>query len=94
MAIFDAADVVAGPILDIADIMRDPHYAARGNTVRVPDVDFGTVRMQGVTPRFLETPGEVRHAGRALGADNRAVFVDGLGIADAEFERLTAASVI
>jgi crotonobetainyl-CoA:carnitine CoA-transferase CaiB-like acyl-CoA transferase len=94
MAIFDAADVVAGPILDIADIMRDPHYAARGNTVRVPDVDFGTVRMQGVTPRFLETPGEVRHAGRALGADNRAVFVDRLGLADAEFERLAAASVI
>jgi crotonobetainyl-CoA:carnitine CoA-transferase CaiB-like acyl-CoA transferase len=94
MAIFDAADVVAGPVFDISDIMKDPHYAARGNVVSVPDTDFGTVRMQGVTPRFLETPGEVRHSGGALGADNRAVFVEGLGIAEAEFERLAAAGII
>jgi crotonobetainyl-CoA:carnitine CoA-transferase CaiB-like acyl-CoA transferase len=94
MAVFDAADVVAGPILDISDIMRDPHYAARNDIVEVPDADFGTVRMQGVTPRFVETPGEVRHAGRSLGADNRAVFVDTLGLPEAEFERLTAAGVI
>jgi crotonobetainyl-CoA:carnitine CoA-transferase CaiB-like acyl-CoA transferase len=94
MATFDAADVVAGPVLDISDIMRDPHYAARGNIVEVPDVDFGTVRMQGVTPHFLETPGGVRHAGRSLGADNRAVFVGALGLPEAEFERLTAAGLI
>ncbi len=94
MAVFDAADVVAGPVLDISDIMRDPHYAARGNVVSVPDVDFGTVRMQGATPRFLETPGAVRHSGGALGADNRAVFVEGLGLAEAEFERLAAAGII
>lgn len=94
MAIFDKADVVAGPVLDIADIVDDPHYQARENIVSVPDDDFGQVRMQGVVPKFRETPGEVRHAGRALGADNRAIFIDELGISEGEFTALQAEGVI
>ena len=94
MAIFDKADVVAGPVLDIADIVNDPHYQARENIVPVPDDDFGQVRMQGVVPKFRETPGAVRHAGRALGADNRAIFVDELGISEGEFASLQAEGVI
>lgn len=93
-AIFEAADVVAGPVLNIRDIMADPHYAARGNIVAVPDEDFGEVRMQGVAPRFLETPGEVRHPGRALGADNREVFLGQLGLGETEFAALQAERVI
>ncbi len=94
MAIFDKADVVAGPVLDIADIVNDPHYQARENIVPVPDDDFGQVRMQGVVPKFGSTPGAVRHAGRALGADNRAIFVDELGISEGEFASLQAEGVI
>jgi len=94
MRLFDAAHVVAGPVLTIADIAQDPHYAARGNIVSVPDDDFGEVRMQGVVPRFIETPGEVRHAGRALGADNRAIWLDKIGLDEAELTRLTEAGVI
>jgi crotonobetainyl-CoA:carnitine CoA-transferase CaiB-like acyl-CoA transferase len=94
MALFNEAEVVAGPVLDIADIMEDPHYRARANIVSVPDDDFGSVRMQGVTPKFLDTPGEVRHAGRALGADNRAVFIGELGLSEEEFAALTREGVI
>jgi crotonobetainyl-CoA:carnitine CoA-transferase CaiB-like acyl-CoA transferase len=94
MALFDKADVVAGPVLDIGDIVNDPHYIARQNIVSVPDNDFGQVRMQGVVPRFAETPGAVRHAGGALGADNRAMFVDELGLSEGEFAALQAEGVI
>ncbi|NNM70867.1 CaiB/BaiF CoA transferase family protein [Enterovirga aerilata] len=93
-AIFERADVVAGPVLDIRDIFSDPHYAARGNIVSVPDDDFGEVRMQNVAPRFLGTPGEVRHSGRALGADNREIFIGELGLSEAEFSSLEAEGVI
>ncbi len=72
MQLFDKEEVVAGPVLDIRDIVKDPHYLARENIVSVQDDDFGSVRMQGVVPKFSSTPGEVRHAGRALGADNDA----------------------
>ena len=93
MELFDRAEVVAGPVLDIGDIMADPHYAARGNIVTVPDEDFGSVRMQGVAPHFSNTPGAVRHAGRGLGADNAEVLA-ALGIDEAEQRRLAAAHVI
>lgn len=92
--IFERADVVAGPVYDVRDIFSDPHYAARGNIVRVPDDDFGEVSMQGVTPRFVCTPGEVRHSGRALGADNREIFVGELGLDQAQFTRLQEQGVI
>ena len=94
MRLFDAAHVVAGPVLTIADIEQDPHYTARGNIVRVPDDDFGSVRMQGVVPRFVETPGEVRHAGGSLGTDNRAIYCGRLGLPEDEFVRLTDSGVI
>ena len=94
MTLFEKAEVVAGPVLDIRDIFKDPHYIARENIVSVPDGDFGSVRMQGVTPKFARTPGEVRHSGGALGADNRAIFVDELGLSESEFSTLQAAGVI
>ena len=94
MALFEEAEVVAGPVLDIGDIVKDPHYLARENIVHVPDDDFGSVRMQGVVPKFQETPGEVRHSGRSLGADNREIFVETLGLSEVEFAALEAEGVI
>jgi succinyl-CoA--D-citramalate CoA-transferase len=94
MALFEQAEVVAGPVLDIRDIFKDPHYEARGNIVSVPDGDFGSVRMQGVVPRFDATPGEVRHAGGALGADNRDVYIGELGMPPERYDALHAEGVI
>jgi crotonobetainyl-CoA:carnitine CoA-transferase CaiB-like acyl-CoA transferase len=94
MALFERAEVVAGPVLDVRDIFKDPHYLARQNIVSVPDGDFGSVRMQGVVPKFAQTPGEVRHTGGALGADNRAIFVDELGLSESEFAALQSEGVI
>jgi crotonobetainyl-CoA:carnitine CoA-transferase CaiB-like acyl-CoA transferase len=94
MELFERAEVVAGPVLTIDDIVKDPHYLARQNIVSVQDDDFGSVRMQGVTPKFQDTPGEVRHAGRGLGADNRAIFIDELGLTETEFAALQSEGVI
>lgn len=94
MVLFERADVVAGPVLDIRDIMNDPQYAARQNIVSVPDDDFGKVRMQGVVPRFVGTPGEVRHSGRALGADNEAIYKGVLKLSEEEFQLLKDEGVI
>jgi crotonobetainyl-CoA:carnitine CoA-transferase CaiB-like acyl-CoA transferase len=93
MELFDHANVVAGPVFDISDIMADPHYRARENIVSVPDADFGVVRMQNVVPRFSRTPGRVRHSGGDLGFDNAEVLED-LGISPDEQRRLAAARVI
>lgn len=94
MRLFDQAEVVAGPVLDIRDIVKDPQYIARENIVSVHDDDFGSVRMQGVVPKFSNTPGEVRHSGRALGADNEEIFRDVLGLTDRQFQELVQEGII
>ena len=94
MRILEEGEVVTGPILTIADIFEDPHYAARETIVSVPDADFGQVRMQNATPRMTRTPGRVRHSGKGRGEDNKAIYCGELGLSREEFERLKAARVI
>ena len=65
VAEFDAAHAAAAPVYDMADVFADPHLAARGTIVEVDGVP-----MQGLVARLSETPGAVRWAGRALGADD------------------------
>jgi crotonobetainyl-CoA:carnitine CoA-transferase CaiB-like acyl-CoA transferase len=94
LRILEAGEVVSGPILTIAEIFKDPHYAARKAIVPVPDADFGEVRMQNAVPLLSRTPGEVRHTGAELGACNEEVWLGEMGLARDEFERLRAAKVI
>lgn len=94
MSLFERADVVAGPVIDIRDIFSDPHYQARENIVQTQDDDFGSVRMQSVVPKFADTPGEVRHAGRALGADNREIYIGELGMTEQKLSELQSKGVI
>ena len=69
-----AHEVGFSPIYDAADVFADPHFIAREAIVRVPDHELGDIRMQGVVPRFSETPVSVRHAGPSLGQDNDQVY--------------------
>jgi succinyl-CoA---D-citramalate CoA-transferase len=79
---FEEGDVVHGPVLDIADIFKNPQYLARESIIEVADADFGTVRMQNAIPFFSRTPGRVRHPGRGLGADNEEIYCGELGMTD------------
>jgi len=86
-------EVGFSPIYDIADVFADPQFTAREAIVSVPDGELGSVRMQGVVPRFSETPGAVRHAGPAMGQHNDEVY-GGLGLSAAEIAGLRARKVI
>jgi crotonobetainyl-CoA:carnitine CoA-transferase CaiB-like acyl-CoA transferase len=79
-------EVAAAPVLDIAGIMADPHYAAREAIVRVPDPELGEVAMAAPRPVLSDTPGRIRHAGLSKGAANDEVYA-ALGL-DAD-ERVT-----
>jgi crotonobetainyl-CoA:carnitine CoA-transferase CaiB-like acyl-CoA transferase len=72
----DAAGVPAGRIYTAADIAGDPHYAARGMIVEVPDpaLHGETVRMQGVVPVLSETPARVTRGGPLLGEHNDEIW--------------------
>lgn len=68
LAAFDAANAAIGPVLDMAEVAEDPHYAARDAIVEVD----GTP-MQGLLAKLSATPGRVAWAGRALDADGPTI---------------------
>jgi len=87
MKVFEAADVTAAPVYDASQLLHDEHLRARGFFVEVEDGDLGQVTVQAPVAQLSETPGGIQHLGRALGADNEAVFGTLLGC---DPERLAA----
>jgi crotonobetainyl-CoA:carnitine CoA-transferase CaiB-like acyl-CoA transferase len=69
-----AVEAAAGPVMDMAAIAGDPHFAARGT---IADVD-GTP-MQALIARLSATPGALRTAGRPLDADGDEIRAHGWG---------------
>ena len=65
---FTAAEAAIGPVMDMADIAADPHYASREAIVTLD----GTP-MQGLIAHLSATPGALRWAGRSLDADGAAI---------------------
>lgn len=94
LRILEEGEVIAGPILTIADIVKDPQYLARETITTVPDADFRELRMQNAIPRFTRTPGRIRHAGTGLGQHNDEIYQGELGMSEAEMAELRAAGAI
>jgi formyl-CoA transferase len=91
---FEQAEAAAAPIYDIADVFRDPQYAALGTIAQVPDPQLETLRMQNVMFRLSRDAGSIRSTGRPLGADNESLFVDELGLTPAELAALREKGVV
>jgi crotonobetainyl-CoA:carnitine CoA-transferase CaiB-like acyl-CoA transferase len=90
----EAVSVPATRIFTVADIFNDPHYQARQSIVEAPDQHLGTVAMPTVVPRLSDTPGAIRHAGRDVGQDSRAVLREVLGLEDSRIDALTREGIV
>lgn len=69
---FTQAEAAIGPVMDMADIAADPHYAHRGAVETLDDTP-----MQSVIARLSATPGSLRWAGRDLDADGDEIRASG-----------------
>ena len=87
-------EVPCGPINSIADIFEDEQFTIRDTLMRVKDPRVGELAVQGVVPKLSETPGEIKHLGAAMGAHNREIYLDRLGLSEEEFDALRAQGVI
>lgn len=91
--LLDHHQVGFSPIYDIHDVFNDPQIQAREAIVPVPDPDFGSVRMQAVTPVYSRTPGRIRAVGPSLGEHNERIYTE-IGLSPAELEDLTRRGII
>lgn len=87
-------DVTIAPIRGMDEILEDPQMIFRKAFIDVPDEELGPLTMVRPTPLFSETPGQVFHAGPALGAHNQEVYGGLLGLSEAEIEALKEEKVI
>lgn len=94
LARLEESGAVAGPVYDVPRILRDPQYAERENVTTAHDPELGEIPMVGIIPKLSATPGAVRWAGPALGAHNREIYGDWLGLDDRAIADLRAEEVV
>ena len=87
LEILDGAGVPAGPIYSVADMADDPQYNARGLFETV-DVSGEPLRIPALTPKLDRTPGETLWPGPEVGAHNREIYIDRLGLDEAALRSL------
>ncbi|MFM0203841.1 CaiB/BaiF CoA-transferase family protein [Paraburkholderia fungorum] len=87
LAALERAEVPAGRIYSVADIVADPHYQARDMLLPTQLPGGASVKMPGIVPKLSDTPGEVRWQGPTLGEHTGSVL-SGLGFANEDIERL------
>ena len=88
-----AAGVAAAPVLNVADLLRDPHYRARGTFIEVQHPLGFRETIYGAYVKTSRSKIEVR-TGPRLGQDNEHVFKKILGMPDERYDQLVGAQVI
>lgn len=89
----EKAEVPAGRIYSVADIVADPHYQARDMILNAELPGGATVKMPGIVPKLSDTPGRVNWQGPSLGQHTQSVLGD-LGLPDEMIKRLKDEGVV
>jgi crotonobetainyl-CoA:carnitine CoA-transferase CaiB-like acyl-CoA transferase len=93
LSALEAAEVPAGRIYSVADIVSDPHYQARDMLLDAQLPGGVSVKMPGIVPKLSQTPGGVNWQGPALGQHTDEILGN-LGLGGADIQRLRASGVV
>jgi len=93
LSALEAAEVPAGRIYSVADIVSDPHYQARDMLLTAQLPGGVSVKMPGIVPKLSETPGGVNWQGPTLGQHTDDIL-GSLGLTGADIQRLKTSGVV
>lgn len=93
LRVLEAAEVPAGRIYSVADIVADPHYQARGMILDAQLPGGVETKMPGVVPKLSETPGVINWQGPSLGQHTRDVLTE-LGLSERAIQRLKDEGIV
>jgi len=94
LAVFASEGVAAGPVLDVAQAMADPHFRAREMVVPIADEDLGEVQVPAVQPRLTGTPGRIARLGGRLGEATSQILEQELGLTPDEVAALRRDGIV
>ncbi len=86
MEIMSLYDICAAPVLEMENVVTNPHNLARGMVVEV-DSPIGKVRQIGVGPKLSDTPGRPTHSAPTIGQHTDQIL-RGLGYDDGKIAKL------
>ena len=89
----EQARVPAGPIYNVADMMDDEHFRARGLFEEV-EVHGKSLKVPAMVPKLSLTPGRTEWAGPEVGEFNNEIYGDMLGLSAQDMDRLKEKGVI
>ncbi|CAI3787985.1 Succinyl-CoA--L-malate CoA-transferase beta subunit [Pseudomonas sp. MM227] len=89
----ESAEVPAGRIYSVADIVADPHYQARGMILDAQLPGGVATKMPGIVPKLSATPGVVNWQGPSLGQHTQAVLTE-LGLSESAIQRLKDEGIV
>lgn len=85
--------VPCAPVRDLGEVMHDPHLHARGALRHVAHPLLGDVILPTGAMRFTDEPPAIEPS-KALGADNRAIYGEWLGLSGSDVDALAAEGAI
>lgn len=80
--------IPAGPILNIKQILEDPHVKEREMFVEMDHPTLGRITVNGCAIKLMDTQPSVRTPAPQLGQDNKAIYQGMLGMSEEEFAAL------
>ena len=86
--------IPAAPVMSPADLLADPHLAARGYFANLDRPGVGSQPHAGMPFHFSKTPGLLYSASPTLGQHNEAVLGGILGVPPGELARLEEIAII
>ncbi len=92
MEIMSKYDICAAPVLEMENVVTNPHNLARGMVVEV-DSPVGKVKQIGVGPKLSDTPGRVRGTAPLVGQHTDEVL-KGLGYEEKAIAKLREAGTV
>lgn len=93
LRLLDDAKVPAGPIYSVRDMFVDPHFRAR-NLFETVEINGEPLEIPTILPKLEGTPGQTRWPGPDVGAHNREVLCELLGLSNEDYDRLCREGVI
>lgn len=94
MKVFEAEEIAAAPVYDIAGLVDDEQMKARNVFVRIEDAQLDSLLVQAPVPRFSESAGIVDSLGPTLGEHTSEVLTELLGLTAPEIDDLRSRRIV